>query len=169
MMAMSELKIDGIPVRSNQFLYKAILINTIILMQAAPSEPSAQVRVENQLKNVFSQQIAYCENDSNHPFLEEVVSLYATYFEQTGSYQNALIMHSKFLRIQQSLLGEDTDAMIPTYKKMAALAVAVGQPTASQKYLLSAQELTVKFQVRSEDQTDEQKKQELEDKVALLY
>lgn len=64
-------------------------------------------------------------------------------------------MHSKYLRIQQALLGEDNDAMIPTYKKMAALAVAIGQPTVSQKYLLIAQELTVKYQVRPEDQTPE--------------
>lgn len=133
---MTQLVVDDKPIRQNQFLYKSILINTIILMQAAPQEPQAIHRVEMQLKNTFAQQIEYCENDSNHPFLEEVVSLYATYFEQTGSYQNALVMHSKYLRIQQNLLGEDKEPMIPTYKKMAALAVAVGQPQVSQKYLL---------------------------------
>lgn len=133
---MTQLVVDDKPIRQNQFLYKSILINTIILMQAAPQDPQAIHRVEMQLKNTFAQQIEYCENDSNHPFLEEVVSLYATYFEQTGSYQNALVMHSKYLRIQQNLLGEDKEPMIPTYKKMAALAVAVGQPQVSQKYLL---------------------------------
>lgn len=144
-MQMTQLVINGVPVRQNQFLYKAILINTILLMQAAPQDPQAQVRVEMQLKNCFAQQIEYCENDSNHPFLEEVVTLYAQYFEQMGSYQNALVMNSKYLRIQQSLLGEDTDAMIVTYKKMAALAVAIGQSQVSQQYLLKAQELTVKY------------------------
>jgi len=30
--------------------------------------------------------VAYAEGDKNHPFLEEVVSIFASYFEQTGSY-----------------------------------------------------------------------------------
>lgn len=54
MMAMTKLVVDEQPVRQNQFLYKAILINTIILMQAAPQDPSAQQRVEMQLKNCFA-------------------------------------------------------------------------------------------------------------------
>jgi hypothetical protein len=52
-----------------------------------------------------------------------------------GSYQNAFLMWSKFLRIQQNLFGEDKEQMITTYKKLATLAVTIGQPTTSQKYL----------------------------------
>lgn len=91
-----------------------------------------------QLKSTLEKQIEYCENDKNHPFLEEVVRLYASYLEGSGAYQVSLIMWSKFLRIQQSLLGQDNEQMIPTYKKMASLAVAIGQPQTSQKYLLVA-------------------------------
>lgn len=64
--------------------------------------------------------------DKNHPFLEEVISIFASYFESIGSYQNAFIMWSKFLKIQQNLLGEDREQMITTYKKLAALAVSIG-------------------------------------------
>jgi len=42
-----------------------------------------------------------------------------------GSYQNAFLMWSKFLRIQQSMFGGDREQMITTYKKMAALSVAI--------------------------------------------
>lgn len=144
MSRMAQLSHDEQPVRSNQFLYKAILINTIILMSQDIIDPSTSQRIEMQLKQTLEKQILYCENDKNHPFLEEVVRLYASYLEGSGAYQVSLIMWSKFLRIQQSLLGEDNDQMIQTYKKMASLAVAIGQPQTSQKYLLIAQQLLVK-------------------------
>jgi hypothetical protein len=44
--------IDGQPVRSNQLLYKAILLNTLILMQDSQN-PAAMQRVEMQLKETF--------------------------------------------------------------------------------------------------------------------
>jgi hypothetical protein len=40
-------------------------------------------------------------------------------------------MWFKFLKIQQELLGHDREQMIPTYKKLASLAVATGQPQVS--------------------------------------
>ncbi len=79
--------------------------------------------------------MVYCEGDKDHAFLEEVISIFATYFESVGSFTNALLMWSKFLKIQQSLFGEDGVQMITTYKKLAALAVQVGQPEVSKKYL----------------------------------
>jgi len=42
----------------------------------------------------------YCEGEKNHAFLEEVISIFATYFESLGSYSNALVMWNKFLKIQ---------------------------------------------------------------------
>jgi len=67
----------------------------------------------------------YCEGNGNHPFLEEVVSIFASFFEQMGSYQNSFLMWSKFLRIQQNMFGEDREQMITTYKKMGSLAVMI--------------------------------------------
>jgi hypothetical protein len=61
------------------------------------------------LSQTFEKQVAYAEGDKNHAFLEEVVSIFASYFEQTGSYQNAFLMWSKFLRIQQNLFGGDRE------------------------------------------------------------
>jgi hypothetical protein len=31
-------------------------------------------------------QMAYAEGDKNHPFLEEVVTIFASYFESQGSF-----------------------------------------------------------------------------------
>ena len=55
-------------------------------------------------------------------------------------------MWSKFLRIQQNLFGEDREQMITTYRKMATLAVAIGQPGTSSKYLKIAHKLLEKYQ-----------------------
>jgi hypothetical protein len=120
---------DKEPVRSNQFLYKAILINTIILMQMP--EVNAQMRVRAQLEQTLTKSIEYCENDKNNPLLEEVVQLYSTYLEASGNYPATHAMWFKFLKIQQELLGHDREQMIPTYKKLASLAVATGQPQVS--------------------------------------
>jgi hypothetical protein len=51
--------------------------------------------------------------------------------------------------------------MITTYKKMATLAVTIGQPTTSQKYLNIAQELlekTMEHRADDEPETEEEKK-----------
>ena len=94
-----------------------------------------------QLGQTFEKQLEYAEGDKNHPFLEEVVSIFASYFESMNAFQNALLMWSKYLRIQQNLFGEDREQMITTYKKMATLATSIGQPSIGQKYLDNAQEI----------------------------
>ena len=93
------------------------------------------------LKTTFERTLEYVEMDKDHPFLEEVVSIFANFFEDIGSYQNAFLMWSKFLRIQQAMFGKDKDQMITTYKKLAALAVSLGESSASAKYLEKAEEL----------------------------
>ena len=37
--------------------------------------------VEMKLAQIFEAQIKYVEGDKNHPFLEEVVSIFASFFE----------------------------------------------------------------------------------------
>ena len=54
-------------------------------------------RIEAQLSQTLEMQMAYAEGDKNHPFLEEVITIFASYFESQGSFQNAFIMWSKFL------------------------------------------------------------------------
>jgi len=123
------------------------------------------------LKTTFERTLEYVEMDKDHPFLEEVVSIFANFFENIGSYNNAFLMWSKFLRIQQSMFGEDKDQMITTYKKLAALAVSLGESTASAKYLEKAEELMAKSPETSnlEDMTPEQRKEALEEKGALSF
>ena len=97
------------------------------------------------LKTTFERQVEYCEGDKDHPFLEEVISIFANFFENMGSYQNAFILWNKFLRIQKYMFGEDNNQMITTYKKLATLAVAISEPTISQQYLEKASALMEKF------------------------
>lgn len=99
-----------------------------------------------------------------------MVSIFASYFESIGAYQNALLMWSKYLRIQQNLFGEDREQMITTYKKMSTLAVSIGQPSTSQKYLDTAQKILEKVQSEQGiEKTDEQKKEELEEKSHMEF
>jgi hypothetical protein len=64
--------------------------------------------------------------------LEEVISIFANFFENMGSYQNAFLMWNKFLRIQKAMFGCENSQMITTFKKLATLGVAIGEPTISQ-------------------------------------
>ena len=99
LMDMATLKYDGARLKANQFLFKAILIDTMLLMGQAQQDQKAVFRVEMTLKTTFERTLEYVEHDKDHPFLEEVVSIFANFFENMGSYQNAFLMWSKFLRI----------------------------------------------------------------------
>ena len=61
--------------------------------------------------------------------------------------------------------------MITTYKKLAALAVSIGESTASAKYLEKAEELMkASPETKKEaDMTPEEKKEALEEKGALSF
>jgi len=166
---LASLEHDGEPVRQNQFQYKAILIDTMILMRQATQQ--SVMRVELQLSSVFERQLEYCESNKNHPFLEEVVSIFASYFESAGSYQNAFLMWSKFLRIQQNLFGKDREQMISTYKKMATLSTAIGEPTTGAKYFQKAAEILDEFKKTHKDEpkTKEEEQEDLEEQSALYF
>ena len=67
---------DGQPVKSNQFIFKAVLINTMFAMHAGGSGRMTEMKatqIQHTLNEIFKAQIAYAEGDRNHPFLEEVV------------------------------------------------------------------------------------------------
>lgn len=100
---MSQLVLDDKQSPPNQFLFKVVLIDTIMLSQAQDAQ--SMLRVQTNLNETLKQTIDYCEGDKDHPFLEEVLSVFANYFENTQSFENSLIMWSKLLRIQQNLLG----------------------------------------------------------------
>ena len=125
------------------------------------------------LKTTFERTLEYVEMDKDHPFLEEVVSIFANFFENIGSYQNAFLMWSKFLRIQQSMFGGDREQMITTYKKMAALSVAIQQPHHSLKFLELAEQLQNKYgtegSAEGDKATDEQKKAAMEDESNTAF
>ena len=69
------------------------------------------------------------------------------------------------------MFGKDKDQMITTYKKLAALAVSIGESTASAKYLEKAEVLMAASPetIKIEDMTPEQKKEHLEEKGALSF
>lgn len=116
--------------------------------------------------------ISYCENDRTHPFLEEIVMLYAQWMESTEQFLSALALYSLFLRIQQAIFGEDCEQMIKTYKVMATLAMCIGQngTVSGSKFLEKAQELIVKHGLGNElTMTPEEVKQSKEQQASLYF
>lgn len=75
--------------------------------------------VQANLEVLLKQMIEYCENTRNHPFLEEVIMLYAAHMESTEQFLSAMAMYSLFLKIQESIFGPDCEQMIKTYKTLA--------------------------------------------------
>jgi len=69
------------------------------------------------------------------------------------------------------MFGKDKDQMITTYKKLAALAVSLGESSASAKYLEKAEQLMAASpdSIKMEDMSPEQKKEALEEKGALSF
>ena len=112
---------DDKKITQNQFLYKALLINTMMAMHGANQSEERADQILKTLQGVFMAQIGYAEGERNHPFLEEVISLLATYFETIVDYRNALYMWHHFLGIQERMFGEDKKEMITTFKKIATL------------------------------------------------
>lgn len=96
--SLSDMEHEGQLVKANHFLYKGILVNVLLAMQTMQTEDAAQ-RIQMTLNGVFQAMIAYVEGDRNHPFLEEVVSLLATFFESLRDYRNSLYMWHHFLGI----------------------------------------------------------------------
>ena len=105
----------------------------MMMMGSAGNQQVARM-IEVKLAQVFEAQLNYCDGNKNHPFLEEVVSVFASFFESNASYSNALLMWSKLLRVQQEMFGEDRIQMVSTYKKIASLSLNIGQPQSSIKY-----------------------------------
>ena len=99
MSQLASLKHEGQEVKANQFLFKAILIDIMMMMSSASNQQVARM-IEVKLAQVFEAQLSYVDGNKNHPFLEEVVSIFASFFESVQSYQNAVLMWSKLLRIQ---------------------------------------------------------------------
>ena len=125
MSQLAALKHEGQEVKANQFLFKAILIDIMMMMSSASNQQVARM-IEVKLAQVFEAQLNYVDGNKNHPFLEEVVSIFASFFESVQSYQNAVLMWSKLLRIQQEMFGEDRIQMVSTYRKMASLSLSIG-------------------------------------------
>ena len=116
---LSDMTHDGQPIKSNQFLFKAILINTMLAMSSGGLSEQSHMMIQRTLAGVYNAQLAYSEGDRNHPFLEEAISLLSTFFESIGSSMNALSMWHQFLAIQEKLYGEERKEMLTTFKKLA--------------------------------------------------
>ena len=96
---LSDMTHEGHAIKANQFLFKAILVNTMLAMASGGLTEQSHMMIQRTLAGVYNAQLAYSEGDRCHPFLEEAISLLCTFFESTGSSMNALSMWHQFLSI----------------------------------------------------------------------
>ena len=158
---LTEMIHDKIPVKANQFLYKAILINTMFMMQTIRSEREID-QVRQALNGVFMAQIAYCEGDKNHPFLEEVISLMASLYESTmQDSRSAIYMFHLLLAIQDKMYGGVRKEMFSTFKKLGSLYFQMGNPVSAAKYFEQAQDM-LKLSIDDSEPNSETQKELLE-------
>ena len=70
------------------------------------------------LQKLYEVTREYCEEDDAHPFLEECVSVQASFLERIGRLDQAYLKWENFLRIQTKLFGQEKEQMVMTYKKL---------------------------------------------------
>lgn len=111
-------------------------------LATSTDESQAQMRLHSikiKLDSVLSAQVAYCEGDKNHPFLEEVISLYSHLFESLGDHRSAIYMWQYLLAIQEKMFGETRRQMFTTLKKLGSLYFQSGNPVSASKFFERAQ------------------------------
>jgi peptide methionine sulfoxide reductase MsrA len=95
---MTALKVNGKDMRDNQYMFKAKIVELIMTIAEGLNQQTLVV-VMVQLQRVYDVQTEYCEGDSAHPFLEEVVSVQASFLERIGRYDQAYLKWENFLNI----------------------------------------------------------------------
>jgi hypothetical protein len=157
-------------ITANRFMFKARLQGILVMMQSP--DPVRVAMVQKNLEVALQQMIDYLEGDRTHPFLEEIIILYASYMENSQQFLSALALYSLFLRIQTSLFGEECAQMIKTYQTMSDLAMQIpGSAGQGQKYLEKAQELQDKYGTPIDETTmsEEQLKAHRQKEAAILF
>ena len=75
------MELDGQPVKANHFIFKTLIINSMMAMRRPNLTQQDALMIERELQFVLQGQIAYLEGDRFHPYLEEIVSLMCTLVE----------------------------------------------------------------------------------------
>lgn len=57
-------------------------------------------RVQIDMEELGQKAVEYCEGDKYHPFLEEMVTTQASFYESLGVYQRCYMLWEKYLKIQ---------------------------------------------------------------------
>ena len=167
---LAEMTHDGERVKANQFLYKAILVNTLLALHTSKLDEQLAGRLHNTLQGVMMAQIAYAEGDRHHPFLEEVVKLLADFYEMTQNHRSALNSINLLLQIQERLFftgSAPRKEMLPTYQKIASLSSQLGESEKAAKYA-EMEQLVLEAEEQAEG-TSAARKKEIVQELARLY
>jgi len=153
------MSVDGHQVRSNQFLFKALLVNVMLLLRQGPISEEVAMMTYDQLTNIRESIIAYVEGDRCHPFLEEVIAHFRIFYEASSDTESAILMQHRVIGIEERLYGEETKEMWLSFGKLAVLYEQMGDTATAMSYYDKSVELKEKWLVdgkladASEDQT----------------
>ncbi|CDW78879.1 tetratricopeptide repeat family [Stylonychia lemnae] len=149
----------------NQYFFMTQILVAINLM-GTPQEEAAQ-RI---LHYVFSQQLRYVEQDSSHPFLEQVVLNLAIYYRTSQQYDSALVMFLQLKRIQETAFGPESESVIYTLKNLGVCYLATGESEQSEKYYIKAKEIIEKLNlIRKPSENQSQQEKEDNQQLAAMY
>ena len=82
----------------------------------------------------------------------------ATYMEFAGAYKAALYMWIRFLKIQEKMYGEPRAPLINSFKKIAKVYTAIGEPGQAMLYFEQAEKLTEELTKKGEITVDQTEK-----------
>lgn len=74
----------------------------------------------------------------NHPFLEEIITTQASFYESMDIYSRCYTLWQRYLKIQQATYCEDNEHMIATYRKLGTLSLALKDTEKGIDYLQKA-------------------------------
>ena len=78
---MIDLQVDDKSIQDNQYIYKSQIVD-IIMRIATGLTQQTLIEVMVHLQRLYEVQCEYCEGDQAHPFLEEAVSVQASFLER---------------------------------------------------------------------------------------
>lgn len=73
---------------------------------------------ERILSYVYAKQLEYCENNEEHPYLEQTLVNIALFYRQCQRYAASLYYWDKLKGIQEKLFHHDREVLVYTFKNL---------------------------------------------------
>eukprot|EP00347_Sterkiella_histriomuscorum_P009363 403341503 len=149
----------------NQYLFLAQILAGMTLMSTEVATSAEKI-----LNYVYQKQIEYCENDQEHPFLEQTLVNIGLFYRQCQRYQASLYYWNKLKAIQSKIFHHDREILVYTLKNIGLCYSQLDQFDKAEETFLEA--VTIIEGLSSNPATmgsQETQKQDLEQLSSLYF